>query len=69
MHVNKNGEKSPRLIVGYQLASYNSVGHLVMTALKSKVPNKQKSSKCKMHKIALLNFSTTEKSSLQSFGA
>ena len=25
MHVNKNGEKSHRLIVGYQLASYNSV--------------------------------------------
>ena len=27
MHVNKNGGKSHRLIVGYQLASYNSVLH------------------------------------------
>ena len=26
IHVNKNGEKSHRLIVGYQVASYNTVG-------------------------------------------
>ena len=38
MHVNKNGEKSHRLIVGYQLASYNSVLRVVADLLSADAP-------------------------------